>query len=208
MHGVNVIKRIANEKGLFRERDLGTAAAPGCLHFARYTRIAKPHGHGVWSHYAYDPTRYELIQIRLKSAVFWGPSALWLLGLTKQEPEAMWIAVSNNSRRPQNLPLGTVVIRTRQLEQDAFILRQPGTLLDLRVYSRERAEADIARSDLPALLDLNFRPRFVVPRWAEMLSSNVGGRIDWRPPQLPPPPYDKEVDPEVWAVAHSLPPPQ
>lgn len=204
-HGVEIIRRIANEKGLFRERDVKEAgASPTCLRDALVFGFARPHGHGVWSHPKYEPTRYELVQIRMEKAVFWGPSALWLLGVEETEPEVIWIALGNNFPRPRTLEHGTVVIRSRNFEKDLTIVRQGRSLLDLRVQSRELAEADVARNDCRRLADRDLRPRFfTLDPDACLLSAQLAGRWPWRPPHLPPAGYEDE-EPEHWSVANSV----
>jgi hypothetical protein len=181
--GVETIRRIANEMGLFRERDVTAAGGDAnCLDDARVFGFATPHGHGVWSHPEYKPTRYELVQIRMRKAVFWGPSALWLLGAEKTEPEAMWIALGNNFRRPPTLELDTVVIRTRNLEKNVELVQPPGCLLVLRVHSVERALADIARHDCVGLLDRDLRPRqFTLHPDGDFLSAHSRA-ASWSPP--------------------------
>lgn len=149
---MDIIKDLASG-GLFLERDLNKRGiSRNWLRMARFLRHATPRGYGVWSHCTYEPSRYELIQLRFPKLVFWGPSALWLLGVEPREPDAMWIAIDNKSRPPQRLDLTTVVIRTRRLEQDVVTVREKKRFLPLRVHTRERAEADLARADRPQFL--------------------------------------------------------
>jgi hypothetical protein len=128
----------------------------------------------VWSHRLYQPTRYELVQIRFPRAVFWGPSALWLLGARAHEPEALWIAIDNKARPPRRLDLNTVVVRTRRLEDDVVSLRPEGRRLTLRVHSRARAEADLAQADCPRMLARAAkRAHFKLPPDASLLSADL-----------------------------------
>ncbi len=152
IHPLDIIEELSR-RGLFRERDLKARnISHSWLETAQHRFHLTRHGHGVWSHLKYTPTRYELLQVRFPKAVFWGPSALWLLGAEAHEPEALWIAIANKSRAPRTLGLDTVIIRTRHLEDDVVSLCPEGRLLKLRLYSRERAEADIARTDPYQLL--------------------------------------------------------
>ena len=122
--GVRIIEQLAREKPLFRERDVrAKRVSPVCLQDAKVFGIAVPRGHGVWSRPDYTPTRYEVLQLRFEGAVFLGPSALWLLGETRKEPEVAWIAIAHGARPPRSLDLSTVVVRTRNLEDDVIELR-------------------------------------------------------------------------------------
>lgn len=201
---VDAIQRLAKRKGLFRERDVEReGVSPSCLEDARVFGLVTHHGHGVWSDHRYEPTRYELVQIRLEHAVFWGPSALWLHGVTKQEPDAIWIAIGHKSRRPRTLPLETVIVRSRHLEKDVVTVTP--RLLDLRVHTRERAEADIAQHDSAGLIGRSLRQcRFNLERDTCFLSSQLRAWPDWRP--WPEPPGGYYGDPvENWSVVRSIP---
>ena len=103
------------------------------------------HGRGVWSHQFFKPTRYELLQVRFPRAVFWGPSALWLLGELDQEPDALWIAIDNKARPPRTLDPTTVIIRTRRLNDDVLPILPARRPITLRVHNAERARADTLR---------------------------------------------------------------
>lgn len=179
--GLEVVEELAR-RGVFRERDLRQRhVSRFWLEVAEFRVKAKPHGHGVWSHPFYKPTRYELLQIRFPKAVFWGPSALWLLGIEAKEPEALWIAIANKSRVPRTLDLTTVIIRTRRLEDGVVCLCPEKRLIWLRVHRRERAEADVARTDCYRLLARAAdRAQFAVPRDASLLSANLPVR-PWNP---------------------------
>lgn len=170
-------------RGLFRERDLKAwRLSHNWLAMAEVFSLVRPHGHGVWGHPRYTPTRYELLQIRFPKAVFWGPSALWLLGAAAQEPEALWIAIGNKSRPPRTLDLSTVIIQTRNLEKHVLCVRGERRMLSLRVYSRERAEADVARMDFHRLLARAAdRAQFAMPREASFLTSEPSCRPPWHP---------------------------
>jgi hypothetical protein len=140
---MDVVNDLARS-GLFRVRDLkrrGLSAnwMPFFQTLFRYVH----HGHGVWSHYLFKPTRYEILQVRFPRAVFWGPSALWLLGESDREPEALWIAIGNSARPPRTLDPSTVIIRTRRVNDDVLAVRPERRPITLRVYSAERAHADL-----------------------------------------------------------------
>ena len=148
-----VIEELA-KKGVFRERDLTKHdLSHNWLHEARMMGLVTRHRCGVWSHRAYVPTRYELMQVRVPKAVFWGPTALWLLGVEAEEPAELWLAIGNKSRSPRNLDLSTVLVRTRHLEDDVVTLRPGQRLLTLRAYSHSRSVADIARANLQRMLE-------------------------------------------------------
>lgn len=202
VNGRSVIEWLARQKKLFRERDVrAQKASTGCLEEARVFRIATPHGHGVWSHPHYVPTRYELLQLRFRKAVFWGPSALWLLGAAQQEPDELWIAIANGSRVPRAIDLSTVVIRTRNLESDVVKLKPEGRVQELRVHSLERATKDAANIDRPGLIARSLERRdFVLAPDAEFLSANLPPNAWWRPPHA----SEARVR-EDWSVARSLP---
>ena len=124
---VGVIAEAARGR-LFRERDVRQKHVwHEAMAMAQFLGLVTPHGHGVWSHPHYTPSRYELLQIRFPKAVFWGPSALWLLGAEPVEPEALWIAIGNKSRPPRTLDLSTVIVRTRKLEKDVLGAAARGT---------------------------------------------------------------------------------
>lgn len=178
-----IIEELAR-RGLFRERDLKDwCISHTRLSDARVFGLVTPHGHGVWSHRSYVPTRYELLQIRFPRAVFWGPSAVWLVGAEAREPEALFIAIANKSRPPRTLDRTTVIIRTRRLEEDVVSLRPEGRLLTLRVHGRARAEADTARTDVNRLLERAAdRTPFAMPREASFLSSELPSFPRWHPP--------------------------
>lgn len=178
---LDVIDELAN-RGLFRERDLTHRKINiDWLNTAQMMGRIKKQGRGVWSHSRYEPTRYELAQIRLPNLVFWGPTALWLLGAEAQEPASLWIAIANKSRPPRSLDVSTVIIRTRNLERQLTSHRPKGRLITLRVHDRERARADVERADLPRLLQRAAdRYRFVVPDDACFLSAALPA-VRWRP---------------------------
>ena len=162
--GLGVVEELAR-RGLFRERDLTQRDVSRCwLETAHAFRQVTRHGHGVWGHPSYKPTRYELLQVRVPNAVFWGPSALWLFGIEEAEPEALWIAIANKPRVPRNLDITTAIIRTRRLEDGVISLLPEKRLIPLRVYRRERAEADLEGKDCRRLLiRAADRARFEVP---------------------------------------------
>lgn len=189
---VEAIKELAS-RGLFRAKDLNQRGlSRNWLPVLKFLGHAIPHGHSVWSHPRYHPTRYELLQIRFPRAVFWGPSALWLQGAEALEPDALWIAIANKSRPPRTLDLTTVIIRTRHLEDHFTSLRPAGRLLTLRVHSVERARADVARTDPHRLLARAAdRSEFAIPREASFLSSNLPSRR-WHP--IP-------AEPDQWVQA-------
>ena len=141
---LGVIEQLAN-RGIFRVKDLNPfRLSHNWLPFAHFLNRATPHGRGVWSHPDYQPSRYELLQIRFPKAVFWGPSALWLLGELLFEPAQPWLAIGNNARIPRTIERDSVVIlRTRRLELDVVTVHPEGRALQLRVYNAERARADI-----------------------------------------------------------------
>jgi hypothetical protein len=206
--GGEIIGRLARAEGLFRERDIKKQnLSTSCLTEAGVRLLmVRPHGHGVWSHRDYEPTRYELLQIRVENAVFWGPSALWLQGATRKEPAELWIAIDHKARRPRNLPLDTVIVRSRNLEKDLDMV--PHGVTPLRVHTRKRAEADLARSDCAALLARALAPRrFILPPTAEHLSEKLASRSSWKPPHAPPAEYaytERELR-EEWSVVRSIP---
>lgn len=158
------------KRGLFRSRDL-VGISRNWLQIARDWGRLTAHGSGIWSAPQYRPTAYELAQLRFPRAVFWGPSALWLLGESQREPEVLWLALGNNARLPRTLEPATVIIRTRRLEQDAIALRPPGRLLTLRVYSRARAQADVARYDCERRA-IQADVHLSVPRHADLLTTD------------------------------------
>lgn len=141
-----VLQHLAWSRGVFRSRDLdGTGVSRGWFDFATFLWVTR-RGRGVWSHQGYQPTRYELVQVRHPRAVFWGASALWLHGVLSEEPAALWVAMPNNVRVWRTLDPGTVLLRTRRLEDDVVEVRAPRTALDLRVHRRERAQRDVERA--------------------------------------------------------------
>ena len=80
----------ATRRGLFRECDVRKKGVwHEALADAQVMGLVAPHGQGVWSHRRYTPTRYEHVQIRLPKCVFWGLSALWLLGAEADGPRAL-----------------------------------------------------------------------------------------------------------------------
>lgn len=184
----------AAQRGLFRERDLRSSGVwHSAFADAEFSGLVTRHGHGVWSHRNYSPTRYELVQIRFPKLVFWGPSALWLLGVEAHEPEALWIALGNKSRAPRTLDLSAVLIRTRNLEEGVQTVKPEKTRLSLRVQSRERAQADLSRNDIHRLLARAAdRAQFALPRGASLLSGQLP-IARWRPR-------------EDWVVKQSLAP--
>ena len=183
---VGVIAEAARGR-LFRERDVRQKHVwHEAMAMAQFLGLVTPHGHGVWSHPHYTPSRYELLQIRFPKAVFWGPSALWLLGAEPVEPEALWIAIGNKSRPPRTLDLSTVIVRTRKLEKDVLELRPAGRVITLRVHAEERARVDVSRTaDLHRLLARAAdRAQFTMPREASFLSAKLRpnrwpAREDW-----------------------------
>jgi hypothetical protein len=138
-----IIQELA-ARGLFRECQAKRLGAE-----IDWLRIAgaRKYARGIWGPAHYKPTHYELFQVRYPRAVFWGPSALWLLGATSREPEGLWVAIGNKSRQPRNLESTTVIVRTRNLEQDVVTWQPPGRLNAVRVHSVERALRDVARND-------------------------------------------------------------
>lgn len=187
-------------RGLFRSRDL-VGLSRNWLQIARDWGRLTAHGPGIWSAPQYRPTAYELAQLRFPRAVFWGPSALWLLGESQREPEVVWIALGNNARLPRTLEPATVIIRTRQLEQDAIALRPPGRLLTLRVYSRARAQADVARYDCERRV-AQAGVHLSVPRHADLLTSGLFVHPRAPPPFIPDPGPSPAVEP--WSVSPVL----
>lgn len=130
--------------GLFRVRDLKhRGVSANWMGFFETLFHYVHHGRGVWSHKFFTPTRYELLQVRFPQAVFWGPSALWLLGELDQEPEAVWIAIANKARPPRTLDPTTVIVRTRRLNADVIPFRADRRPITLRVHKVERARADM-----------------------------------------------------------------
>jgi hypothetical protein len=173
--GLKIIEQLVREKPLFRERDVrAMRVSPACLHDAKVYGIAVSHGHGVWSHPHYIPTRYELLQVRFEDAVFWGPSALWLLGETRKEPEVAWLAIAHGARPPRTLDLSTVVVRTRNLEKNLIKLQNAGRVQALRVHSLERARADVAANDCAGLISRTLMRRdFTLAPDGYLLTSQV-----------------------------------
>jgi hypothetical protein len=142
---MDAVEQLAR-RGLFRERDLTRLElSHNWLYDLFISDLVTRHGHGVWSARNYKPTHYELLQIRFPHAVFWGPSALWLLEPETPEPDGLWLALPNKARWPRNLAPSTVIVRTRRLEDDIVTLTPPGRLLTLRVHGPARAAADSAR---------------------------------------------------------------
>ncbi len=192
-----VIEELAS-RGLFRERDLThRKISIDWLNTAQLMGCVRRHGRGVWSHARYQPSRYELAQVRLPKLVFWGPSALWLLGAEKKEPEALWVAIGNKSRPPCSLDVSTVIIRTRNLERQLVSHRPKGRLTTLRVHDCARAHADLERADLPRLLERAAEgARFMVPREGVFLSSELTVPR-WRPVLTPRGDWgvDRTIDP-------------
>jgi hypothetical protein len=143
-NALDVIDQLAS-RGLFRVKDLNPyRLSHNWLKVLRFFGHATPHGRGVWSHPEYQPSRYELVQIRFPKAVFWGPSALWLLGESPWEPPFLWLAIGNHSRIPKTLERNSfVILRTRRLESDLVSVLPEGRALVLRVHNAERACADI-----------------------------------------------------------------
>lgn len=141
---LDLIDQLAS-RGVFRVKDLNPCRlSHNWLPLAHFLGHATPHGRGVWSHPKYQPSRYELLQIRFPKAVFWGPSALWLLGELFFEPAQPWLAIGNNARIPRTIERDSVVIlRTRRLELDVVTVLPEGRALMLRVHNAERARADI-----------------------------------------------------------------
>ena len=87
---LRIIEELAS-CGVFLERELNKIGiSRNWLPLAKTMGCATPRGYGVWSHPSYEPTRYELVQLRFPHVVFWGPSALWLLGqrLANQTPSS------------------------------------------------------------------------------------------------------------------------
>ena len=183
-----VIEELAS-RGVFRERDLKPwRVSHSWLEFALGIGMVTQQGHGVWSRPGYSPSRYEILQLRFPRAVFWGPSALWLLGASDREPEPLWIAIANNARPPTRLDEATVVIRTRRLEADVTSCLPTGRALALRVYNRERAQADIERTACSRLLARALEPGpFLVASEGTLLSTTMSVSRSHRDPLFPPP---------------------
>ncbi len=138
---MDVVKELGR-RGLFREKDLERRGiSHSWMSFFETLYGYVHHGRGVWSHRSYEPTRYELLAIRFPHAVFWGPSALWLLGELAVEPEALWIAIDNKARVPSTLDPSTVILRLRHHKRDAKLFRAPGRVA-LLIHVLERARAD------------------------------------------------------------------
>jgi hypothetical protein len=171
-----VIEGLAT-RGLFRARDVEAAGiSRNWLSVARAQRLITSHGHGIWSHPDFQPTRYELAQIRCPRSVFAGPSALWLLGELEREPEEVWIAIGNKAHPPRTLDYGTVIVRTRRINDDVVELRPDGRVLTLRVHAPARARVDVERTDCDRLLQRSQEPRlFSLPRDAVLLTNVVDG---------------------------------
>lgn len=171
---MDIISELAN-RGLFLERELNRRGlSRNWLPFAKFLGKATPRGFGVWSHPRYEPSRYELVQLRFPRAVFWGPSALWLLGVELVEPEHLWIAIDNKARPPRRLDLTTVVIRTRRLEKEVTTIRPEKRFLHLRVHARERAERDAVLANCPRLLARAAeRAQFKLPPRGRFLSTDL-----------------------------------
>jgi len=132
-------------RGLFRVRDLKRRRiSPNWMPFFEWRYGFVSHGRGVWSRRDFKPTRYELVQCRFPKSVFWGPSALWLLGHLDHEPSPLWLAIDNKARPPRTLDASTVIVRTRRLNEDAIVIRPAGRFTSLRVHREERARADAA----------------------------------------------------------------
>ena len=200
---MQVIEELA-KRGVFRERDLKPwRLSHNWLPFAAHLGLVKQHGHGVWSHARYQPTTYEQLQLRFPGAVFWGPSALWLLGVLPREPEAHWIAIANNARLPTRVDDSTVVVRTRRLEADVIAWLPDGRFITLRVHSRERAEADTARTDCSRLLARALVPgRFELARDASLLSAAMPLSPSHSEPVMPT--YRGPPDRDLWFVSSRL----
>ena len=112
---LDVIDQLAS-RGVFRVKDLNPyRLSHNWLPLAGFLQHATPHGRGVWSHPQYQPSRYELIQIRFPKAVF----------SSTIERDSM------------------VILRTRRLELDVVTLHPEGRALPLRVHNAERAHADL-----------------------------------------------------------------
>ena len=89
-------------RGLFRVRDLKRRRiSPNWMPFFEWRYGFVSHGRGVWSRRDFKPTRYELVQCRFPKSVFWGPSALWLLGHLEHEPSPLWLAIDNKAATPK-----------------------------------------------------------------------------------------------------------
>lgn len=176
------------ERGVFREKDLvAQQLSHNWLNIAEEQGLLRCHDHGVWSRRNYTPTRYELVQVRFPKAVFWGPTALWLHGAEKDEPETLWVALSNTSQVPKTLDPTTFAIRTRNLNADVSEVRQPKTFLKLRVHSVERARKDISRTDFHRVLERAAnRNQFALPREASFLSSSPRKERLWHQIRAPP----------------------
>lgn len=171
---LRIIEELAS-CGVFLERELNKIGiSRNWLPLAKTMGCATPRGYGVWSHPSYEPTRYELVQLRFPHVVFWGPSALWLLGQRPREPDALFIAIDNKGRPPRRLDLSTVILRTRRLEHDVVSVHLAGQRVALRVHNRERAEADLARADAAQLVSGTMdRVRFSIDRGGCLLSSDL-----------------------------------
>ncbi len=181
---MNVIDELVKGR-VFRARDLTRyRISQSWLVFAKAIGMIRHHGRGVWSSRDYCPTRYELVQIRFPRAVFWGPSALWLQGQLPEEPESLWIAITNKSQLPTTLEIATVVIRTRHLERSLTSVRPTGCALTLRVHDIPRALADFARVDQHRVLERAAeRSKFTVAPAGTLLSAGSKWAASPDPPE-------------------------
>ena len=92
------------------------------------------------------------------------------------------------------------------LERDVEVIRPTGGLIDLRVHSRERAQADLARVDGQGLVARALRPDFFrLDPGAELLSPRLRMYSAWRAPCLPPKGWEEKEPREEWFLSSSIP---
>lgn len=182
---MDVIEQLAKQ-GPFRARALNSyELSQNWLNVAQGMGLVRKHGHGVWSSASYEPTRYEIFQLRFPHAVFWGPSALWLHAALDAEPEPMWIAIANTSRASSTIALDTVIIRTRQLERDLENIQPVGRRIKLRAHNLERAGTDAEKIDPYRVMEGAVeRSRFSLPPHARFLSATMPPNT-WHPIPAP-----------------------
>lgn len=183
---MDVIERL-EKAGVFRAKELSAyGLSQNWLNVARGMGLLRKHGHGVWSSASYQPTRYEILQLRFPMAVFWGPSALWLHAALDAEPEPLWIAIANTSRASSTVELDTVIVRTRHPERGLVTVKPAGRLIPLRAYDLERAQADVARLDPYRVMERAAeKSRFSLAPNGSMLNMNTR-YPPWHPIPAPP----------------------